>query len=96
MTESSDAKVCPMCAETIKAAAKVCPHCRYWQSRFSLQNPQVVAAVCLVLALAAIIGLGAFVEWLFGSKRDFAEYRNEIARMQGGKSGLAGLVHVGA
>ena len=25
-----------------------------------------------------------------------AEYRNEIARMQGGKSGLAGLVHMGA
>jgi hypothetical protein len=28
MAETERTKVCPLCAETIKAAAKVCPYCR--------------------------------------------------------------------
>jgi hypothetical protein len=84
MTENEQSKVCPLCAETIKAAAKVCPHCRAWQPRtkWSLQNPQIlqsVAAVFWSLAIfGAIIGLGYFLDNLLGSKRDFAPYQNQI------------------
>lgn len=34
MAEAEQTKVCPLCAETIKAAAKVCPHCRKSQKRW--------------------------------------------------------------
>jgi hypothetical protein len=33
MNEPAETKVCPLCAETIKAAAKICPWCRSKQGR---------------------------------------------------------------
>jgi hypothetical protein len=83
MIEIEQTKVCPLCAETIKVMAKVCPHCRYWQPRkWSLNNPvfmQSLASLFVALAIfGAIIGLCYFLENLLGSKRDFAPYRNQI------------------
>src|ERR1051325_6789733 len=71
-------KVCPLCAETIKAAAKLCPHCRHWQYRFSLQNPQVAVTIWIALCIAGLVCALAFVEKLFGPKQDFAEYQDQI------------------
>ena len=82
MSETEQTKVCPLCAETIKAAAKVCPHCRFWQKKWSLQNPQTIqsigAILVVILITAAIMGLGIFFDHLVGPKRDFAPYQSQI------------------
>ena len=83
MAETEQTKVCPLCAETIKAAAKVCPHCHFWQKKWSLQNPrtmQSVSAVFMaVLIFGGMAGLGCFFEYLFGPKREFAQYQSQIS-----------------
>jgi len=83
MAEIEQTKVCPLCAETIKTAAKVCPHCRHWQPRkWSFNNPAFLQSLAsLVMAAAifgAIAGLGYFLEHLIGPKRDFSPYQNQI------------------
>jgi hypothetical protein len=78
MTEHEQTKVCPLCAETIKAAAKVCPHCRHWQTKWSLKNPQVGSMLWASLVLVIWCCLGILVDKMFGSKEQFATYRNEI------------------
>jgi hypothetical protein len=85
MAENEQTKACPFCAETIKAAAVFCPHCRFSQPRTKWAiktNPlflQSVASVFWAAAIfGAIIGLGYFLENLIGPKRDFAPYQNQI------------------
>ena len=78
MAENESTKVCPLCAETIKATAKVCPHCRHWQTKWSLQNPQIVLALYSLVMFAFVIGAGTFYEKAFGPKEQFATYRSEI------------------
>lgn len=82
MAENEQTKICPLCAETIKAAAKVCPHCRYWQKKWSFQNPQTTQTIGAILAailiIGAIMGVGMFFDHLIGPKRDFAPYRDQI------------------
>ena len=79
MTDPESTKVCPLCAETIKPAAKVCPHCRHWQRKWSLQNPQIGAMIYLAVVSIAFVGAGIFVEQLFSPGRNFAEYQDQIA-----------------
>jgi hypothetical protein len=78
MDNLAETKVCPLCAETIKVTAKVCPHCRSWQKKWSLQNPQVVATLWVSLWMVTFACLFAVVEKGFGPKEQFAIYRNEI------------------
>jgi hypothetical protein len=52
-------KCCPFCAETIPAAAKICPRCRQWISLRSFRNP-VVGLVISLFALLMISGCVAF------------------------------------
>lgn len=82
MSDNEQTKVCPLCAETIKAAAKVCPHCRYWQKRWSFQNPQTTQAIggilAVILIVGAMMGVGVLFDHLVGPKRDFAPYRDQI------------------
>jgi hypothetical protein len=75
----AETKTCPLCSETIKSAAKVCPHCRYWQKRWALQNPQVLGYMIAVFYLAAMVVFVAVVEKIFGAKHDFSPYQGEIA-----------------
>lgn len=79
MPESGQTKTCPLCAETIQAAAHVCPHCRHSQRTWSFQNPQISAAIVILMVLGVAAAFGAFLDKIFGSKRDFSEYRNDIA-----------------
>jgi hypothetical protein len=79
MSEAGETKVCPLCAETIQAVAKVCPHCRYWQRRWSLANPFASVTIYSVMWIIVIVGAMTFCEKAFGPKEEFAVYRNEIA-----------------
>ncbi len=83
MAENEPTKVCPLCAETIKAAAKVCPNCRHWQKKWSMQNTQLVQSVASILGaigiFGAIGGLGYFLQHLIGPKHDFAAYQGQIS-----------------
>jgi hypothetical protein len=67
-----------MCAETIKATAKVCPHCRHWLKRWSLANPQVGMTLYALAAVLLIVGLGLWIETMFGSKEQFVDHKDEI------------------
>jgi hypothetical protein len=79
IAENVPTKICPHCAETIKVAAKVCPYCRYWQKKWSLQNPQVGMTLWALLGIAVWIVFGILINKAFGSKENFATYRNEMS-----------------
>ncbi len=79
MDELSQTKTCPLCAETIKAAAKVCPFCQARQGRFALWRGQL-APLLSVVCLLALLGLVCF--WALpevpASGRNFARHRDEL------------------
>ena len=79
MGDVSQTKTCPLCAETIKAAAKVCPFCQGRQSRFALwraQLPQLLAG----LVLLTIFGLTCplLLPKRPGGGRSFPPHRDEL------------------
>ena len=63
-------RICPFCAETIHAEAKVCPRCRQWLSLRSLRHPITALlvtgvpglAVCAAFAWIAISGFGRLLD----------------------------------
>jgi hypothetical protein len=58
MDDQAASKVCPLCAETIKAAAKVCSHCRHWQKGWSLGNPAIggtLSALFFIMLMAGVV-----------------------------------------
>jgi hypothetical protein len=68
--EGSDTKVCPYCAETIKAGAVVCRHCgldlKTGRSTRALRSPSVSSAVPAVQARSSVedgvkLGCGMFI-----------------------------------
>jgi hypothetical protein len=48
-------KICPYCAESIRAAAKVCPHCRQPLTFRSMRHPVTAFLVMLVPMLACVV-----------------------------------------
>ncbi len=75
MAESEQTKVCPLCAETIKAVAKVCPHCRKYQYWWAFITTHDVLAVLPILIL--VWTAWALME-MFYSGRDFSSSRDKI------------------
>ncbi len=75
MAENEQTKVCPLCAETIKAAAKVCPHCRKSQKRFFFLSQYDVQAI---LASALFILSLFFAFWFFGASRQYLPELHKI------------------
>lgn len=51
-------RTCPFCAETIKAASKLCPRCRQWLTVRSLRNPVVSLWLNGGLIIASLVVLG--------------------------------------
>jgi hypothetical protein len=81
MDDVIQTKTCPLCAETIKAAAKVCPFCQAHQSRFGLWRDQLVQ-LGFVLVMMAILGLVSY--WVFpedapSGGRNFARHREDLS-----------------
>ena len=75
MPDNEQTKVCPLCAETIKAAAKVCPHCRKSQRRWVfLTRYDFGAFLATLLFLAACY----FFFTIFYQGRDFALDKDKI------------------
>jgi len=83
-TTAPDTKVCPLCAETIKVAAKVCPFCRARQGRWTLRSQEVV----ILLEVVVLFGMaGAVLTWLVPDEdhpdlRAFVRHRREVQVVQ--------------
>lgn len=61
MEESATSKACRRCCTAIPAAARKCPHCLSWQSRFDPQSPGfaglLLAPFLLLLVFGALLPL---------------------------------------
>lgn len=76
MTEIEPTKVCPLCAETIKAKAKVCPHCRKIQKRWFIGSKYDAVAFASAFVF---IGTVYVIGNLFFEGRKFSSSRDQIA-----------------
>src|SRR5713101_2122572 len=65
-----------MCAESIRVAAKLCPHCRHWQRRWGLLTAGYgsMPLVFVAFGLAPAILFDHFL----GPGRDFAPFHDQI------------------
>ena len=79
MAEVEQTKVCPLCAESIKAAAKVCPYCRTKQSRYVLLRQELLMAGSILgLIIVAVVVVVKFVPDKSTDGRSFAGHQNEL------------------
>jgi hypothetical protein len=73
---------CRYCAEEVKPAAKVCPHCRQWLSVLSLRNPTFSAVASALLGVVFIVGCLVTFNQMVKSGTDFAPYRDSISVLE--------------
>jgi hypothetical protein len=81
MSDAAQTKVCPMCAETIRAAAKLCPHCRHVQVKWNLFAPNITAVVVMVFWLAAILGVMILIGRVIG-RQNAEPYLQQFAILE--------------
>lgn len=104
MAENEPTKVCPLCAETIKTAAKVCPFCQTRQNRFRLLAGELTG---VIVVLVVLVGLPIFCETMLPDESNetsclaFVIHRSDLSvarpawETDGNRSGdywLTGLV----
>ena len=81
MAENEQTKVCPLCAETIKAAAKVCQFCRTRQGRFTVLKGELGGAIVTITLLAVLIWMSSSLfpdDSDSTSAADFIRHRDEL------------------
>jgi hypothetical protein len=81
VSDIPETKVCPLCAETIKAAAKLCPHCRTRQNRFARLTGEIVGALvvmALLVALVSFLDLSSSDDNESNLYRGFAAHRDDL------------------
>lgn len=75
----SETKTCPRCAEAIKSAAKVCPHCGLRQGRFAMWRQDLpIAFGCLMMCLPIVPLLLLLPEEKGVGGRKFSGHRDEL------------------
>jgi len=94
--QEAESKVCPMCAESIKAAALVCKHCGYdyRTTTTTLTAPPKyngLAVASLVLGILWIYWVGAILAVVFGHIA-LRQIRGSEGAQTGRGMAIAGLV----
>jgi hypothetical protein len=71
---------CPFCAEPIKIAAKICPHCQSRLVRHGLLRQELLAGVPLVVMIVLFAAFSYWAERLTAPKpgRNTTAYRQEL------------------
>ena len=77
----AETKVCKMCAETIKAAAVVCPHCRRVQTTWKITSPNLTAMATLITMGVYLIAGFLLINKIVG-QRNFEPYKNQITILE--------------
>jgi hypothetical protein len=80
MDDASQTKICNLCAESIKAAATVCPFCQARQGRYPVWREQGIQLV-LAVAMVLVLGWVCFVvlpDEVHSGGRNFARHRAEL------------------
>lgn len=70
-----------MCAEAIRSAAKVCPHCRHAQTTWSFFNPNVSALLVGIFWLAGILVLAVIAKKITG-RQDFERHQAQLSILE--------------
>ncbi len=81
MAENEQAKVCPLCAETIKVAAKVCPFCRSRQGRFTVLKGELTGAIVTITLFVVLLWMRSLLfpdDSDSTSAVDFIRHRDEL------------------
>jgi hypothetical protein len=95
MAEDQEKKICPHCAESIPARAKVCPRCRRWLSTWSFRNPAISLPIFFLPIMAFYFllvhdGFGRFLA-IFNPPPYYSDFPGSI-RVRDSKMNWAGTV----